>query len=191
MDVVKDKMDVGILANCIDYWEKIVSTKVDCTGVKGCALCDEYYFEDDCQGCPIYEDTGKDECQGTPFGRFKAYAKDSDYAKVSGKIAVSDFESKKLANDMLLYLTDLSRRINERSLCFRVGDYFKIADNIYILHSPNMHTAVLTNIITGGRWSGSVQISDVDNISIEEFKEKLVGKHSYERIDRSRVKINY
>lgn len=34
--------------------------------VPSCALCKKYY-NNNCEGCPIYESTNKDGCQDTPF----------------------------------------------------------------------------------------------------------------------------
>lgn len=48
----------------IKKWQDIV----DGTGYdRGpCALCD-LFIDDGCAGCPINEDTGKEDCRGTPY----------------------------------------------------------------------------------------------------------------------------
>ena len=55
----------------IAHWEENARARVPSDaslGVTNCALC-KLYHDNFCQGCPVYEETGKDRCSGTPFQR--------------------------------------------------------------------------------------------------------------------------
>lgn len=43
--------------------------------VEDCPLC-RLYFEDDCRGCPVFEDTGTSACYGTPYEQVTSAVRD-------------------------------------------------------------------------------------------------------------------
>lgn len=62
------------LQKSIAHWERLATgnRKPDeLVGGSWCALCDEFNgsipFDERCQGCPVYEKTGKRFCAGTPW----------------------------------------------------------------------------------------------------------------------------
>ena len=67
-----------LLNYSIAKWDYIVSLMRDSGevindgGTDTCALCHVYY-EDGCEGCPIFKETGRDNCLGTPYSRYTEY----------------------------------------------------------------------------------------------------------------------
>lgn len=56
------------LLRAIKHWERIANgSKNDAPIPEQCALCQKYWDKRDCEGCPIYEDTGEKHCVGTPY----------------------------------------------------------------------------------------------------------------------------
>lgn len=55
------------LRGSIKKWEGIVAGTKEDQGPSNCPLCTMFYWQDnDCQGCPVMERTGKPYCAGTP-----------------------------------------------------------------------------------------------------------------------------
>ena len=57
----------------IEKWEDIVNGEGIDEGGFNCALCKQYFFfcvADDASKCPIYELTGKVNCDGTPYEKW-------------------------------------------------------------------------------------------------------------------------
>lgn len=59
----------------IEKWELIAdhAGEVDNFGGRSCALCRLYYRDeedDTCEGCPVWEKTGRSGCDGTPFEQY-------------------------------------------------------------------------------------------------------------------------
>jgi len=74
----------GSIDNAIAKWEFIAEHPEIRYGYASetCSLCIEFY--DTCEGCPICEYTGEDECHGTPFYLYRRAHSDEDkvlYAK--------------------------------------------------------------------------------------------------------------
>jgi len=92
----------------IEKWKKIVDgTGVD-EGVRNCPPCMEFY-QKDCIGCPIFEDTGFRYCEKTPY---IAWSKNADFTPgVSGR--VTDDKSLQSAKNMLTYLESLLKRLTD------------------------------------------------------------------------------
>ena len=68
-----DSKTLTALQRSIEKWEQKAKESVveDVRiGADECPLCD-LFFEDDCEGCPIFEKTGHTNCRRTPF--IKAY----------------------------------------------------------------------------------------------------------------------
>jgi len=73
--ISKATSNVKILDKSIEKWQFIVDilNLGVAIGQDGgrftCALC-EKYIEQDCQGCPVYTETGHQGCVGTPYDDF-------------------------------------------------------------------------------------------------------------------------
>ena len=58
----------------IQHWRDNVSAdrvEDSSTGEEACALCKAFADDDDCQGCPVAEATGRPNCSGSPY--YNAY----------------------------------------------------------------------------------------------------------------------
>lgn len=62
-----------VLQLSIAHWERVVSGEDKYINSSYCALCLEFatpkqYIDDDiCEGCPVYERTGRNSCIQTPY----------------------------------------------------------------------------------------------------------------------------
>lgn len=54
------------LEGSIKKWEGIAAGTVADLGADNCPLC-KMFLGSDCKGCPVYEKTGRDSCEGTPY----------------------------------------------------------------------------------------------------------------------------
>jgi len=65
------------LKESIEHWERVVENpKKEEIGYKECALCSLYrrnFEAGGCEGCPVYEKTGKHGCHGTPYKEIFGY----------------------------------------------------------------------------------------------------------------------
>jgi hypothetical protein len=99
------------LLGSIDKWEKIVLGTIADKGHKNCPLCKK--FNNDlsspdrpaCEGCPIFEDTGKKHCTGTPYDRWERDSIRSE--DKNGLVHQGLPGALEAAYDMLEYLRDL------------------------------------------------------------------------------------
>ncbi|KKM79723.1 hypothetical protein LCGC14_1347100 [marine sediment metagenome] len=55
------------LKGSILKWQKIVNGTGTDKGAENCPLCNIYYFDKYCVGCPVMAVTGKHSCNNTPF----------------------------------------------------------------------------------------------------------------------------
>ena len=72
---VKDKTDKELLEQAIKKWQTIVEAAqeehfIEEYGASTCACCAKYLDRHSCVGCPIYEDTGRSSCLGTPYENY-------------------------------------------------------------------------------------------------------------------------
>lgn len=59
-------------------YPKQLSDGCDCLMIRDCPLCQVYDINDnDCVGCPIFEDTGQRNCEDTPYDDWWQYAYDN------------------------------------------------------------------------------------------------------------------
>ena len=75
-----------------------------------CALCLEFHAPQDCSGCPVKYETGKDFCADTPY---------FDWLMSSHEVApqrVITEKNRKAANDMLLFMHRVRRRMLHRAI---------------------------------------------------------------------------
>ena len=69
-----DDQTTTALKECIaKYWAysqitDIVTIRGTPIGTTHCALCSLFIRDIFCDGCPVYEHTGKHGCEGTPYG---------------------------------------------------------------------------------------------------------------------------
>jgi len=89
LEVYPEKEEVlKALRESINHWMDIVEEKEDvrCDSNE-CALCNMFSNEDNiinlsCMGCPIFKDTGKEGCNGTPYND---YNMDNNHVKFAKK----------------------------------------------------------------------------------------------------------
>jgi len=112
----------------IKHWQRLLAcTTADDVEVEGyhdwsCAYCRQY-LDNDCQGCPIFEDTGQEGCHGTPyylaFEKLRAWQK-SEYDISSGNSREHEVPFPKIEIQAELdYLIDLTerRQVNPLDRC--------------------------------------------------------------------------
>lgn len=101
------------LAHSIARWE-IVSSGFDNLMIESCKLCNIYDTNDnDCNGCPVFEDTNRCCCEGTPYDDWweYAYTNKMGYGTDStGKLNEIDDKYVSLALLELNYLKRLQRK---------------------------------------------------------------------------------
>jgi hypothetical protein len=69
---------LAALRGSIAKWQAIVEGIGRDHGVMNCPLCEMFYdgktndegFPQDCVGCPVYHQTGEDNCVGTPYEKW-------------------------------------------------------------------------------------------------------------------------
>lgn len=76
-----DDKTLEALKGSIAKWEAIVAgTGVD-RGVENCPLCQMFCANDDedadCRGCPVMRETGRSDCNGSPYMEWAELAPDS------------------------------------------------------------------------------------------------------------------
>ena len=58
------------LRKSIAHWKRLATGKRhtgEDVGPFHCALCEMFFHEEDCRGCPVRERTGKSTCQDSPY----------------------------------------------------------------------------------------------------------------------------
>lgn len=98
------------LRGSIEKWEAIANGSGEDLGPENCSLCKKF-FRRDCDGCPVYEATGEECCQGSPYERW-GELKSPDVAirarglRVEARRAVSD-RAKEIARKEVAFLKSL------------------------------------------------------------------------------------
>lgn len=99
------EMTMEALDGSILKWEKIVDgTGID-DGRDNCPLC-QLFWEDDCNGCPVEENTGMTNCIGTPYDNWKNEEGGKPYMAVTEKEFI-------VARSMAEFLIELRRKIQD------------------------------------------------------------------------------
>ncbi len=69
--------DKEAMLHCIKKWETIVEIlkdrdipQTEISDINSCALCQLYFENDECKGCPISTETGEGRCKGTPYNTY-------------------------------------------------------------------------------------------------------------------------
>ena len=88
---------VNAIKKSIKHWEENASFPFEeaSISVNSCALCD-LFFDDHCEGCPIYESTAQRWCKGSPY----------DYAKLAF-MNQDEVKFRAAAIEMVKYLESL------------------------------------------------------------------------------------
>ena len=160
---------IEALEASIDHWENIVDCTEYSDGTHNCALCSLYYG-DNCEDCPIYKKTGQIFCSSSPFYDFEIYVKKTAYFGVAGKVAVCDFESKKLAEKMLEFLQMLLQKEIDSVTTYKCGDRFiHERDEEYILAHFTTNEVALISLNDGNRWVEPITVGNTCKITVEEF----------------------
>lgn len=110
-DCFSDKMTKKqALELSIQKWKKIVEhleanpqlTYIMRDGnIETCALCSKFYEgagpdgPDFCKKCPVYENTGKRFCSGTPYTKFTKIGEESYYRRTGGNVVCTPTMAKK------------------------------------------------------------------------------------------------
>jgi hypothetical protein len=93
----------------IAKWELIAAGLIGDKGIENCALCVKYY-DGDCKGCPVMEDTGHHQCQGSPYEKWdddlQKYEDENGFEYDKGGFAHTP-ELKTRAREMYRYLCRL------------------------------------------------------------------------------------
>lgn len=89
------------LEGSIQKWRDIVDGKIADEGAKNCELCHSF-VDQDCEGCPVFERSGRSLCLGTPYDSWDQY-----FMGRPGPRIVTDERTKKLAQDELDFLISL------------------------------------------------------------------------------------
>jgi len=111
MDAIAEKA----LDKSIEKWEKIVDGKGFDYGARDCALCEEYYYNDEfCVRCPIYLKTGAKYCNKTPYRKWNIHHHNSHFIVSFGRCIKCD-ECKKLAQEELDFLRSLKPKKKEEN----------------------------------------------------------------------------
>lgn len=56
------------LQGSIKKWEDILTGKIAERGANNCPLCQMFVVKTgECDGCPVYKNTGEESCEGTPY----------------------------------------------------------------------------------------------------------------------------
>ncbi len=68
------KTDKKLQKMCVSHWKRMLKLTVaqirwcdEVPNVSNCAFCDRYAWEYFCVGCPVYEETGDTNCDGSPY----------------------------------------------------------------------------------------------------------------------------
>ena len=95
----------------IAHWERLVSgnrREDEYIGVNDCAFCRRYHSRYNlCKGCPIYKETGKRSCRGTPYDDIGRYF--SGVFLTQEKLDYPEF--KELARVELEWLKELRKKV--------------------------------------------------------------------------------
>lgn len=59
---------------------------------------------------------------------------------------------------------------------YKIGQYWKIDNGLYILSSPAVKEVVLINLRTGSRWTEAVKVNNCTDVTAEEFDKVIAGK---------------
>ena len=70
-----DERTLTALKGSIAKWEAIVAGTDNDRGAKNCTLCQAF---PDCDGCPVAEETGQDDCEGSPYEETRYFEARSD-----------------------------------------------------------------------------------------------------------------
>jgi hypothetical protein len=62
-----DAKTLKALRGSIAKWQAIVDGTGEDHGPRNCPLCKLFYFDGDCDGCPVRENTGVGSCVRTPY----------------------------------------------------------------------------------------------------------------------------
>lgn len=104
--------DLELVSECILKWREIVFFDGDDRGTQNCALCREYHSDWNwknqcCDGCPIYERTGKVCCVNTPYFEYSGL-----WWELGGTVVYKDLRKlEAAANSMLRFLYWLRREL--------------------------------------------------------------------------------
>lgn len=77
-----NKRVLTALQRSIRKWKQIAAGKAVSYGTDNCALCRKFHPEynmgkNSCEGCPVREVTGQDECLDTPFSAWQTHLHNS------------------------------------------------------------------------------------------------------------------
>ena len=70
-----DRKTLAALKKSIAHWERLASghrKRGEWIGPHQCALC-KLFIADECEGCPVAEETGYSYCDGTPYEIVQTY----------------------------------------------------------------------------------------------------------------------
>ncbi len=95
-----DKRTEKALRGSIKKWFRIAYNRGKDFGSVNCDLCELFVKNDGCEGCdgcPVFINTGYDECQGSPWEEWNNYLRITNRQHIATGLHVIDEHSQKLA----------------------------------------------------------------------------------------------
>jgi len=107
----------AIKKSAIKWYGIELGTGID-KGVENCALCEKFFdkikSENTCSGCPVFGETSKMECGGTPYTKWRKHHR-LEHIK-SDNLKAECHKCKKIAYDFKIFLEDLAYEYEEKHL---------------------------------------------------------------------------
>lgn len=171
-------------------WYGIIFNNEFDNGSEDCALCDLFFGNDNCDGCPIAAIAQDNRCRSTPYKEWeelflnKCSRQADNIIKVEAAIKEYKF--------ILSLIPDESNVIEDRT--FQLGNIFKVGETTSMLicteKDDNIPTEVRFLIIKSSSptahnctWRGSILIDDAEAITSKELDD--LACHSWEFLRES------
>ena len=97
-----DKETAEALEGSIRKWEAIVAGTGKDEGINNCPLCQKFYLDMRCDGCPVSIRTGKPVCEGSPYDHWGWSGAINDLPSAEDR-----FDARKVAQAELDFLISL------------------------------------------------------------------------------------
>lgn len=169
---------IVVVRKCADEkWRDIIKGIGIDYGDRNCKLCQKAQV---CKYCPVFDNTGVEECRGTPYKDWKNHFINHAYYK--GKPRVIDEEAKRLAKNMQRFLyalaDEMEVKLKEEEVTYSQGDIFEMAGEQYILAQVDCSKMALITIQgrdLGNRWCKPVTVGKTYAVTLNEF-DQICGR---------------
>ena len=102
------------LEGSIKKWEQIVEQNGRDLGMKNCPLCELYWGDDSCKGCPVQDYSGMKHCLNTPYEAWMIHHEGKHLSLLAGKSIVCP-SCEELAKKELEFLREVLKNYQEES----------------------------------------------------------------------------